>query len=133
MTEPQLLEAMRKHWGYAGFLPHQREAMLATLDRRDGVVVLPTGGGKSLCFQVPALVGGPCVVISPLISLMQDQVAALSQCGVAAGFLNSTLTAGEAGQVMVRWRTGGLRMLYVAPERALTDSFFGLMRAAPPA
>lgn len=103
------------------------------LQKQDGIVVFPTGGGKSLCFQVPAVVSGRAVVISPLISLMHDQVSALIQCGVKATYLNSTVPAEKANEVSKRWRTGDVQLLYVAPERALSANFRGLMKAAPPA
>lgn len=131
-TESALLDAVRCHWGFQEFLPHQREAMLSLCDRRDCVVVLPTGGGKSLCFQVPAIIRGAALVVSPLISLMEDQVAALTQYAIPAAFLNSTLSAGESGSTMVRWRTGKLRLLYVAPERLLNGGFLNLLHVAPP-
>ncbi|MBX7244788.1 MAG: DNA helicase RecQ [Candidatus Sumerlaeaceae bacterium] len=132
-SSTSLQPVMRRLWGYESFRSHQREAMEAVCGGRDCVVVLPTGGGKSLCFQVPAVVAGPAVVISPLISLMQDQVAALHQIGVSAAALTSMQSSGEAGQTLVRWRKGELKLLYVSPERALTQTFMDLIKAAPPA
>src|SRR6476660_8077046 len=109
-----LRDALHRVWGFSDFRPLQREAMHAVLDRRDSVVVLPTGGGKSLCFQAPALILGDTeaspsgvagrhglgLVVSPLISLMKDQVDGLRVDGVAASFLNSTQTAGERDVVV---------------------------------
>ena len=133
MTAEDLIRAaMRRHWGFRDFRPLQREAMLALAEGCDAVVVLPTGGGKSLCYQAPAVALGPCVVVSPLISLMQDQVTALRAQGVAAAFINSTLDRDEAGRIAGDWRAGRLHLLYAAPERVLADSFLAMLRAAPP-
>jgi len=109
---------LRDTFGYPDFRPPQIRAVQAVLSGRDSLVVLPTGGGKSLCYQVPALVReGLTVVISPLISLMKDQVDALQRKGVSAAFINSTLSAGDVADRMARARDGSLRMLYLAPER----------------
>ena len=105
-------------FGYPDFRPPQIRAVQAVLSGRDSLVVLPTGGGKSLCYQVPALIrDGLTVVVSPLISLMKDQVDALQRKGVAAAFINSTLSVGDVADRMARARDGSLRMLYLAPER----------------
>jgi ATP-dependent DNA helicase RecQ len=105
-------------FGYPDFRPPQIRAVQAVLSGRDSLVVLPTGGGKSLCYQVPALIrDGLTVVISPLISLMKDQVDALERKGVSAAFINSTLSVREAGDRMARASEGSLKMLYLAPER----------------
>ena len=106
------------HFGFADFRPGQADAIRDVLDGKDVLVVLPTGGGKSLCFQVPALVqGGLTVVLSPLISLMQDQVDALQRRGIAATFLNSTLSPGEVSNRWAQVERGETRLLYLAPER----------------
>ncbi len=111
-------QAIRKYWGYDSFLPLQAEAMNCVLGGRDSVVVLPTGGGKSLCFQAPAMcMDGLAVVVSPLISLMKDQVDALCACGVPAACINSSLSPDERQQVADDVRAGRLRLLYMAPER----------------
>jgi ATP-dependent DNA helicase RecQ len=90
-TDARVLEVLARHWGYASLRPLQAEAMEAALRGRDTIVVMPTGGGKSLCYQVPAIVRGSLtVVVSPLISLMKDQVDGLVACGVAAAQLNSS-------------------------------------------
>jgi ATP-dependent DNA helicase RecQ len=109
---------LRQHFGYDGFRPAQQRVIQSILSGHDTLGVLPTGGGKSICFQIPALVaGGLTLVVSPLISLMQDQVDALRRRGISAAFLNSTLAPAEAKAVMQRAREGTLRLLYVSPER----------------
>jgi len=118
-------------WGFSEFRPLQREAMHAILDSRDSIVVLPTGGGKSLCFQAPALVrDGLAVVVSPLISLMKDQVDTLVGNGVPAASYHSALTPQERGRVAAGLREGRFRLLYVAPERLVgegSDGFASLV------
>jgi ATP-dependent DNA helicase RecQ len=105
-------------WGYAGLRSQQRKPIVAVLSGRDCLAVLPTGGGKSLCFQIPALVSpGLTIVVSPLISLMQDQVGALRRRGVAAAYLSSTQDRELQRAVWNRARSGHLKLLYVAPER----------------
>jgi ATP-dependent DNA helicase RecQ len=128
-----LAEALHRVWGFSEFRPLQREAMHAILDSRDSVVVLPTGGGKSLCFQAPAIVPrssglGLAVVISPLISLMKDQVDGLRVDGVAASYLNSTLLPHERDEVLASVRAGRCRLLYVSPERIAGDGSQPLRR-----
>jgi len=124
-----LRDVLHRVWGFSDFRPLQREAMHAVLGRRDSVVVLPTGGGKSLCFQAPAVVsGGLALVISPLISLMKDQVDGLRVDGVAAAYLNSTLQARERDEVLASVRDGRCRLLYVAPERIVGDGSDRLRR-----
>ena len=111
-------QQLRRYFGYDDFRPSQRRVIQSVLGGHDTLGVLPTGGGKSICFQIPALVtGGLTVVISPLISLMQDQVEALKRRGISAAYLNSTLTPAEARSVMQRVGDGTLRLLYVSPER----------------
>jgi ATP-dependent DNA helicase RecQ len=119
-VEPELLAAMRRFWGYDAFRPLQAEAMRSAMADRDSVVVLPTGGGKSLCFQAPAVCrDGLALVVSPLISLMKDQVDALRACGVPAATINSTLSFDERRAVAEHIRRGKLKLLYAAPERLL--------------
>jgi ATP-dependent DNA helicase RecQ len=109
---------LRERFGHDDFRPGQTEAIASVLDGRDTLVVLPTGGGKSLCYQVPALVLPQLtVVLSPLISLMKDQVDALTARGVPATFVNSTLSAGEISERLARVQRGEVKLLYVAPER----------------
>jgi len=111
-------------FGYADFRPHQAEIIEHVIEGRDAFVLMPTGGGKSLCFQLPALHReGVAIVVSPLIALMKDQVDALRANGVAAACLNSSLSAEESRDVLGRLRTGGLDLLYVAPERLVLDGF----------
>ncbi len=118
---PRLAEAralLKERFGYDDFRPGQTEAVSAVLEGRDTLVVLPTGGGKSLCYQVPALLlDGLTVVISPLISLMKDQVDALTARGLPATFINSTLSQTEVSDRMARVQRGEIKLLYVAPER----------------
>ncbi len=129
-----LEDVVARYWGYTSFRPLQREAMDAVLAGRDSVVVLPTGGGKSLCFQAPALVRpGLAVVVSPLISLMKDQVDTLVGNGVAAALYNSSLDASEKSRVAAGLRAGAYRLLYVSPERLVGEGgggFLNLLRQA---
>ncbi len=128
----QLRAILRQYWGYDDFRPLQAEAMRAVVEGRDSLVVLPTGGGKSLCFQAPALaVPGLAVVVSPLISLMKDQVDALVDCGVRAACVNSTLTAGEKREIADEIRAERLKLLYLSPERLLTDRTLDFLAKVP--
>ncbi len=126
-----LRKILKKHWGYDGFLPLQTEAMECVMSGRDSIVVLPTGGGKSLCFQAPAVtMPGTAVVVSPLISLMKDQVDALTECGVPAARLDSSLPPEERRETLAGVRGGRLKLLYVAPERLLSEGFTELLGKA---
>jgi ATP-dependent DNA helicase RecQ len=130
-TDGALADALERYWGYTSFRPLQREAMDAILSSRDSIVVLPTGGGKSLCFQAPALVRqGLAVVVSPLISLMKDQVDTLVGNGVPAALYNSSLSGEHKTAVVAGLREGRFRLLYVSPERLVgegSDSFLNLL------
>ena len=120
--EPQLLETLKQYWGYESFRPRQLDAINAVMDNRDSIVIFPTGGGKSLCFQVPALSrSGVAIVVSPLLSLMKDQVDALVANGVAAACLNSTLSNAQERLVLDEIADGKLKLVYMSPER-LMDS-----------
>ncbi|MFB3131422.1 MAG: ATP-dependent DNA helicase RecQ, partial [Rhodothermales bacterium] len=120
----QAQAALRRFWGHPGFRPGQREVIEAVLAGRDVLAILPTGGGKSVCYQVPALLrDGLTLVVSPLIALMQDQVAQLDARGVKAAFINSTLAAREIEQRWTDAEFGRYRLLYVAPERLQSDIF----------
>ena len=120
---------LRAVFGYTSFRPLQREVIERVVGGGDAFVLMPTGGGKSLCYQVPALVRpGTAVVVSPLISLMKDQVDALQANGVAAERYNSSLEAGEARRVLARLHAGELDLLYVAPERLMTEAFLERLR-----
>jgi ATP-dependent DNA helicase RecQ len=122
VSSDALAAVLEKFWGYSSFRPLQREAMSAILAGRDSLVVLPTGGGKSICFQAPALVrDGLAVVVSPLISLMKDQVDTLVGNGVPAAFLNSTLSSDDRRAVAEGVRAGRYRLLYVSPERLVGE------------
>jgi len=113
-----LEHVLSRFWGYTSFRPLQREAMDAVLSGRDSVVVLPTGGGKSLCFQAPALVmGGVALVVSPLISLMKDQVDSLAENGVAAAYYNSALSSDERASIAAGIRERRYALVYASPER----------------
>lgn len=120
-------EQILKHtFGYVEFRGSQREVIETVLEGRDSLVLMPTGGGKSLCYQIPGLVReGMAIVVSPLIALMQDQVSALQQLGLRAAFLNSTLSREEYNGVMRAIYDGELDMLYVAPERLLQENTLG--------
>ena len=127
-TFDSLENALARYWGYDSFRPLQREAMDAVLAGRDSIVVLPTGGGKSLCFQAPAVVrDGLAVVVSPLISLMKDQVDTLVGNGVPAVLYNSSLTAEEKSAAIAGLRQGRYRLLYVSPERLVGEGGDGFL------
>src|ERR671912_2021183 len=121
-TDEALAGVLERFWGYSSFRPLQRDAMDAIIAGRDSIVVLPTGGGKSLCFQAPALVrDGVAVIVSPLISLMKDQVDTLVGNGVPAAFINSTLSSEQRRAVTEGVRDGRFRLLYVSPERLVGE------------
>jgi ATP-dependent DNA helicase RecQ len=130
-----LAEVVERYWGYTSFRPLQREAMDAILDGRDSLVVLPTGGGKSLCFQAPALLrDGLAIIVSPLISLMKDQVDTLVGNGVPAACYHSALQPHQKTEVASGLRDGRYRLLYVAPERLVgegSDGFNALVGRRP--
>ena len=119
-------------FGYPEFRGQQQSIIEATLKGRDSLVIMPTGGGKSLCYQVPAMLReGTGLVVSPLIALMQDQVTALRELGIAAEFLNSSQSPDEAREVMSKLRQGKLQLLYVAPERLVTEHTRSMLRDIP--
>ncbi|HEV2196586.1 MAG TPA: RecQ family ATP-dependent DNA helicase [Candidatus Acidoferrum sp.] len=115
----RLLRTLQRYWGYESFRPGQQEIVDSIVSGRDACVVMPTGGGKSLCYQMPAVLDEKrtAVVVSPLIALMQDQVAQLEQMGIPAGFLNSSLAGEGRNQILQRACQGAYRLLYVSPER----------------
>jgi ATP-dependent DNA helicase RecQ len=124
LRRDQLFAPLKQYFGFSSFRPLQEEIIRDSLGGRDVFAVLPTGGGKSLCFQLPALVQpGLTVVVSPLIALMKDQVDALQAAGVAATFLNSSLAAGESRPRLRGLHHGEFRLLYVAPERLMLSGF----------
>jgi ATP-dependent DNA helicase RecQ len=125
---PQLEKYLKYHFGYDNFRPGQRQIIEEALQNRDLMVVMPTGGGKSLCFQLPALLKpGLTVVVSPLIALMQDQVEALRNNNIAATFLNSSLNNYQVRSREEAIMTGKVKLLYVAPERLISDRFLPLL------
>jgi len=117
-------KVLKDVFGYDAFRPMQEEIITTLLDGKDAFVLMPTGGGKSICYQIPAIMReGTGIVVSPLISLMKDQVDALIACGVNAAYYNSSLKAAEAKDVLERFEKGELDLLYVAPERLLSKNF----------
>ena len=128
-----LLAALKESYGYGSFRPQQRETIEHVLGGGDALVLMPTGGGKSLCYQLPAILSdGLTVVVSPLIALMHDQVTALQRAGASAQYLNSTLSPMETAQVERRVIDGSVKLLYVAPERVNTDRFRNLLERRNP-
>tara|TARA_R110002110_G_scaffold91264_2_gene237421 strand:+ start:35719 stop:37518 length:1800 start_codon:yes stop_codon:yes gene_type:complete len=126
------LNILHSVFGYDAFRPPQDDIITSVIDGKDALVLMPTGGGKSLCYQIPALVREGCgIVISPLIALMQDQVSAMRLLGVRASFLNSTLDAQSARQVEQDLLSGELDLLYIAPERLTQPSTLALLQRAP--
>ncbi|HVE39652.1 MAG TPA: ATP-dependent DNA helicase RecQ [Planctomycetota bacterium] len=124
-----LLEVVKKYWDYDALRPLQREAMTAALEGRDSLVVLPTGGGKSLCYQAPALLSDRLtVVVSPLISLMKDQVDRLLSHGVPAAFINSSLESSDRSRVQAGIARGEYKLIFVAPERFAAGGFERVLR-----
>ncbi len=133
MSSPiNLLEPLRRYWGYDSFRPMQERIVASLLGGHDACVVMPTGGGKSLCYQLPAVVSDKTtIVISPLIALMQDQVVQLGQMGIPAALLNSTLDSSEQSRVMRRARAGEFRLLYLSPERLARADTIGWLQQVP--
>jgi len=130
--ESDLLTPLKRYWGYSTFRPLQERIVRSLLAGHDTCVVMPTGGGKSLCYQLPAVIsGGTAVVISPLIALMQDQATQLAQMGISAAVLNSTQSEGEQAKVMYWARKGEYRLLYVSPERVARGDTMGWLQQLP--
>lgn len=126
-------QVLRDTFGYQQFRPGQQTIINAIIGGQDCLVVMPTGGGKSLCYQIPALVmDGLTLVVSPLISLMKDQVDQLLAYGVSAACYNSTQTREQQQEVMAGCRSGQIKMLYIAPERLMMDSFLEMLGSCPP-
>lgn len=123
MASEPLEQVLQRHFGWSTFRPGQREVIEALLEGRDALAVLPTGAGKSLCYQLPAVARqGLVVVASPLVALMQDQVGQLQRRGIAAACLHRDLPAAERQDLLQRLRQGRLRLLYLAPERLQLES-----------
>ncbi len=130
--EAELLTPLRRYWGYSSFRPLQDRIVKSLLAGHDTCVVMPTGGGKSLCYQLPAVISGKTVVvISPLIALMQDQAAQLAQMGIPAAVLNSTLSNEEQNRVTRHAREGAYRLLYLSPERLQRGDTLGWLQQVP--
>ncbi|MCH7792267.1 MAG: RecQ family ATP-dependent DNA helicase [Planctomycetes bacterium] len=126
-----IAQVVKEYWGFGTLREHQERAIRAGLDGRDSLVVMPTGGGKSLCYQVPPLLlGRAAVVVSPLISLMKDQVDGLNACGYPAAALNSTLDRVMQDEIEEQFLRGELRLLFLAPERLLTSRTLALLKEA---
>ena len=124
-----LSDLLKNYFGFDCFLPMQEEIIRHVLTRQDALVLMPTGGGKSLCYQLPALVfDGITLVVSPLIALMKDQVDGLKANGVAAELINSSLTGEEIGRIMAALRRGEIKLLYIAPERLAMEGFRSFLR-----
>lgn len=127
-----MYDVLKQYFGYDEFRPLQKAIIEHVVSGNDAVVLMPTGGGKSLCFQLPALLSnGLTVVVSPLISLMQDQVDSLKQNGVAAAYINSTLTPSEIASISASAAKGTLKLLYIAPERFAVKEFAALLYTLP--
>ncbi|MGC1486131.1 MAG: RecQ family ATP-dependent DNA helicase, partial [Candidatus Acidiferrum sp.] len=132
-SEKELLGALRQYWGYDAFRPLQENIVKSLLGGRDTCVVMPTGGGKSLCYQLPAaiLAEKTVIVVSPLIALMQDQVAQLTQMGIPSALLNSSLTPDVQTWVLHKAIEGAYRLLYISPERLAREDTIGWLRRVP--
>ncbi len=123
-TNPELLDALKHHFGYTSFRSGQADIIENAMNGRDSLVLMPTGGGKSLCYQLPAtLFAGITIVISPLIALMKDQVDSLSAQGISAAFVNSSLSTEQINEIFQQVSSGKIKLLYVAPER-LNNHYF---------
>ena len=127
-----MIDALRKYFGYTEFRPLQEETIHALLGGNDAFLLMPTGGGKSLCYQLPAvLMEGVALVVSPLIALMKDQVDQLNAAGIPATFLNSSLDPITADERIHALKRGEYKLLYVAPERLNTSGFLNLLKELP--
>jgi ATP-dependent DNA helicase RecQ len=133
VSDQQVMEALRRYWGYEAFRPRQEKIVRSLLAGHDTCVIMPTGGGKSLCYQLPAalLAERTAIVISPLIALMQDQVAQLSLMGIPSAFLNSTISQNEQAAIIKGAKAGDYRLLYLSPERLARADTVDWLRAMP--
>jgi len=132
-SNPDLLPSLRRYWGYDAFRPMQERIVRSLTGGRDVCVIMPTGGGKSLCYQLPAAIsaGKTVIVISPLIALMQDQVAQLGQMGIPSALLNSSLSSAQQSEVIRKARAGAYRLLYLSPERLARQDTIEWLRGVP--
>jgi ATP-dependent DNA helicase RecQ len=132
-SEPDLLTPLRRYWGYSEFRPLQENIVRSLLAGRDSCVIMPTGGGKSLCYQLPAAMSPDktVIVISPLIALMEDQVAQLGQMGISAALLNSSVPATKQSKIIEKARAGEFRLLYLSPERLAREDTIEWLRGVP--
>ena len=129
---PNLAEVLRRYWGYHEFRPKQEAVIRSLLAGHDACVVMPTGGGKSLCYQLPAVVSGKtAIIVSPLIALMQDQAAQLAQMGIPAAAINSFQNSSERSHVMANAKRGDYRLLYLSPERLAAENTFDWLASVP--
>src|ERR1700722_17629033 len=127
-----LAGSLRRYWGYHEFRPKQEDVIRSVLAARDTCVVMPTGGGKSLCYQLPAVISGKTAgVVSPLIALMQDQAAQLAQMGIPAAVINSHQSSAERREVMQKAVRGEYRLLYLSPERLAAENTFEWLSKVP--
>jgi len=125
-------DLLKKYWGYSSFLPHQKEIIESILSGKDTLAILATGGGKSLCYQLPALyLGGLTLVISPLISLMKDQVDDLNERGIPSAAFNSSLEYHERGKIENNLKNNALRLLFISPEKCMQPNFLDTLKNYP--
>ncbi|HEX8326574.1 MAG TPA: DNA helicase RecQ [Hymenobacter sp.] len=126
---PAARQALKRYYGYDNFRPMQGDIIQHILSGKDTVVLMPTGGGKSVCFQIPAVVSeGTCIVVSPLIALMKDQVEALKANGIAAAYINSSVGQSESNDIARAAVSGHLKLLYVSPEKLLSEGFLQFLQ-----
>ena len=128
----KLTKTLKDNFGYAGFRPNQEEIIEAILGGSDVFAAMPTGGGKSICYQLPSLVlDGITIVVSPLVALMKDQVDEAVENGIAAAFINSTLSPDEAASVYSSLYGGGIKLLYLSPERLALEGYYEKLAKLP--
>ena len=130
--DARALRALQHFYGYSSFRPAQEVPVTALLENQDVLGIMPTGAGKSICFQIPAMLkAGITIVFSPLISLMQDQVDTLKEQGMPAAYMNSTLSREEQNKILYYLREGRIKLLYLAPEKLESEGFCEFLRGLP--